>query len=47
MVFSVITCLRADVRRYDKEIELRTYECIHGEFHSDHRAVVAIFKVKV
>jgi len=33
--------------RYGKEIELQSYESIHGKFHSDHRAVVAIFKVKV
>lgn len=33
--------------RYGKEIELQTYECIHGEFHSDHRAVVGIYKIKV
>lgn len=28
-------------------VALKHYRCIHGKFHSDHRAVVAIFTVKL
>lgn len=31
----------------DLSVETRSYECAHGTYHSDHRAVVAEFEIKV
>lgn len=33
--------------RYEKELSLLSYECEHGKYHSDHRAVIAKFSVRV